>query len=82
MKKDPKRYLKSITFNTEHFLANVMAINKILGIRLADTKFIKRLNPGDKYEFTPLMELQSKYSTDDIISQLDEYEIIVEIINQ
>jgi hypothetical protein len=80
MKKESQRYLKSITLNTEHFLANLLALTKILGFTLAEAKPICRMKAGDKLDFCPYVLIKS--SMDYMLAQLEEYEIKVEIINQ
>ena len=60
MKKESQRYLKSITLNTEHFLANLLALTKILGFTLAEAKPICRMKAGDKLEFCPYVLIKSR----------------------
>lgn len=82
MKKESQRYLKSITLNTEHSLANLLALTKILGFTLSEAKPICRMKAGDKLEFCPYVLIKSSMATDHMLAQLEEYEIKVEIINQ
>ena len=82
MKKESQRYLKSSTLNTEHFLANLLALTKILGFTLSEAKPICRMKAGDKLEFCPYVLIKSSMATDYMLAQLEEYEIKVEIINQ
>jgi hypothetical protein len=49
---------------------------------LAEAKPIAKTKPGTKVNLVPYFEIKSDLSTDEIIAQLDEYEIEVTIINQ
>lgn len=79
MKTETKRYLTRIKFKTNHFLANLLAINKICGITpISRAKEIVRHGEDS----TLNVEIHTKLSTDDLISKLEEYEIEVTITNQ
>lgn len=74
------RRLTEICCNTEHYLANLLAITKILGIPLADAKSIcKKCKPGQRIAVTKPIPIVSKLNTDKLFDALDEYEITISI---
>lgn len=76
------RKLVSITFNTDHYLANLLATTKILKIPLSKARTLCKNKPGVQIIFDIPIEIKSTSSTDSILEELDEYEIIVKITNQ
>lgn len=82
MKRNLKRYVTTVTQNSDHFLAILLGLKSILGMSLAEAKPIAKTKPGTKVNLVPYFEIKSDLSTDEIIAQLDEYEIEVTIINQ
>lgn len=76
------RKLVSITFNTDHYLANLLATTKILKIPLSKARTLCKNKPGVQVTFTTPIEIISNLSTDSILEELDEYEITVKITNQ
>lgn len=82
MKKESKRYITSMILHTGYLYANMLALNKILGMPISVAKAIARSKPSEEVQFCPYFEIQSKSSTDDIKAELDEYEIEIKVINQ
>lgn len=82
MKKNTKRYVTSVTLNSEHFLANVFALTKLLGMQFSVARTIVKGRLNTKIDLVPYHEIKSDLNVDDLLSQLDEYEIKVTIINQ
>lgn len=82
MKKESTRFLSEITFGTDHYLANLLALRKILGIPLSEAKIICKSKIGKTLHLYPFVKVISDNITDNIIAALEEYEIKVRIINQ
>lgn len=82
MKKESKRYITSMILHTGHLYANMLALNKILGMPISVAKAIARSKLSEEVQLCPYFEIQSKSSTDDIKAELDEYEIEIKVINQ
>lgn len=82
MSKKTKRYVTSVTQNSDEFLAILLGLKSILGMSLDIAKPIARSKPGTEVQLVPYYEITSNLSTDEIKSLLDEYEIEVKIINQ
>lgn len=81
-KKNTKVFVTAIKFNTTHFLANMLAVNKILNIPISITRTLCKNKPNEWIELVPYHELKSKYTLDETIAQLDEYEIEIKTLNQ
>lgn len=81
-KKKQGRYVSEITIHTEHFLANLLALRKILGFTLADAKKVINSSSGSSLTLEELIEVNSELTTDEIHTELEEYQIQVTIINQ
>ena len=64
------RKLTEIKFSNDHYLANLLATTKVLGISLV---------PGKRVEVNPPIEIISKLNTDKLFEELEEYEIEVSI---
>lgn len=82
MKKESTRYLTSVTLHTSHFLANLLALKKILGMPIDIAKPIAKSKPSEPINLVPYFQITSKLSTDDLKAELDEYEIEITVINQ
>ncbi|QOR56914.1 hypothetical protein [uncultured phage cr60_1] len=81
-KSESKRQITSIILHTGHLYANILALNKILGIPFSEAKRLARSKPSEEIHLCPYLNLNSNMSTDDIKNELDEYEIEIKIINQ
>lgn len=79
--KNTKTLITSIKFNTTHYLANMLAITKILNIPISIARTLCKNKPNDWIDIVPYIELKSKYTLDEIIAELDEYEIEIKTIN-
>ena len=78
-----KRYLTEITFKTDHFLANLLAVRNICGIGpLYTARDLVYKGKNGAIVTNLHLELDTKLSTDDLIAKLDEYEIYIKITNQ
>lgn len=74
------RQLTEICCNTEHYLANMLAITKLLGVPLQDAKHIcKKCTPGKRIALDKPIPIISKLNTDKLFDALDEYEITISI---
>lgn len=73
------RKLTEIKFGNDHYLANLLATTKILGISLERAKKLCKTVPGKRVEVNPPVEIISKSNTDKLFEQLEEYEIEVSI---
>lgn len=73
------RMLTEIIFNTDHFLANLLAVNKIIGIPIIEAKKLCKNKPGIKIPINPPLPISSKLTTDTLFSKLNEYEIFISI---
>lgn len=75
--------MTEITFKTDHFLANLLAVRSFCGITLL-SKAKELVNQGrNGVTVNNLhLELDTKLSTDNLIAKLDEYEIYIKITNQ
>ena len=80
-KKHTKVFITSIKFNTTHFLANMLAVTKILSIPMNIAKTLCKNPPDEWIDIVPYIELKSKYPLDETIAELDEYEIEIKTIN-
>lgn len=81
-KQESKRYVTSMILHTGHLYANILALTKILGITFTEAKSIAKCKPSEELHFVPYLEIKSDLSTDEILDELDEYEIKPTIINQ
>lgn len=79
IKVEEGRKLTEIKFGTDHYLANLLACTKILGIPLSKARTLCKSNPDMKIKVDPPLQIISKLSTDDIHTELDEYTITVTI---
>lgn len=78
-----KRYLTEITFKTDHFLANLLAVRSFCGITpLSKAKELVNSGKNGVTINNLHLELNTKLSTDDLVAKLDEYEIYIKITNQ
>lgn len=68
--------------HTGHLYANMLALNKILGMPISVAKAIARSKPSEEIQFVPYLEINSNLSTDEIKKELEEYEIEIKVINQ
>lgn len=82
MKEKSTRFLSEITLGTDHYLANLLALRKILGIPLSEAKIICKTKPDKTLHLYPFVRIISDDITDNIIDALEEYEITIRIINQ
>lgn len=73
------RELISIKFGTDHYLANLLACTKILGIHLKEARSLCKQKPDIAVKLSPPLNIVSKYTTDEILQELEEYEITVSI---
>lgn len=73
------RKLTEIKFSNDHYLANLLATTKVLGISLERAKKLCRTVPGKRVEVNPPIEIISKLNTDKLFEKLEEYEIEVSI---
>lgn len=73
------RKLTEIKFSNDHYLANLLATTKVLGISLERAKKLCRTVPGKRVEVNPPIEIISKLNTDKLFEELEEYEIEVSI---
>lgn len=81
-KKNTKVFVTAIKFNTTHYLANLLATRKILNIPMTTARTLCKNKPNEWIELVPYHELKSKYTLDEVIAQLDEYEIEIKTLNQ
>lgn len=79
IKVEEGRKLTEIKFGTDHYLANLLACTKILGIPLSKARTLCKSRPDMKIKVDPPLQIISKLSTDDIHTELDEYTITVTI---
>lgn len=78
-----KRYLTEITFKTDHFLANLLAVRSFCGITpLSKAKELVNQGRNGVTVNNLHLELDTVLSTDNLITKLDEYEIEIKITNQ
>ena len=84
IKVEEGRKLTEIKFGTDHYLANLLACTKILGVPLNKARTLcKRTHPDMNIKVDPPIPIISKYTTDQICNELDEYEITISIsVNQ
>lgn len=82
MEENPTRLVTSVTVYTDHFLANLLALTKILGWPIKTAKPLAKASPGIRIDLHPGLYVYSELSTDKIKEQLSEYEIKVTLINQ
>lgn len=80
--KNTKVFLTAIKFNTTHYLANMLAVTKILGIPMNIARTLCKNKPNDWIKIVPYFELKSKHTLDEILTELDEYEIEIKTLNQ
>ncbi len=73
------RKLTEIRFNNDHYLANLLATTKLLGITLKQAKKLCKAVPGKRVEVNPSIEIISKLNTDKLFEKLEEYEIEISI---
>lgn len=79
MKEKPTRLVTSVTVHTNHFLANLLALTKVLGWPIKTAKPLAKASPGIRIDLHPGLYVYSKLSTDEIKEQLSEYEIEINI---
>ena len=79
IKVEEGRKLTEIKFGTDHYLANLLACTKILGIPLSKARALCKSHPDMKIKVDPPLQIISKLSTDDIHTELDEYTITITI---
>ena len=73
-----KRKLTEIEFKNNHYLANLLAITKYLGLSLANAKKLCK-HPDIKIAVDPPIEISSDLDTDVIFDKLDEYDIVISV---
>lgn len=73
------RKLTSIKFEHEYYLANLMIVNKCLGIPLKQAKSICKHKLGEEIILNPPLPIISDLALDDLIEKLDEYGIVISI---
>lgn len=73
------RKLTEIKFANDHFLANLLAVNKIIGIPINEAKKLCKNKPGETIKLNPPINIISKLTTDKLFDALDEYEIVISI---
>ena len=64
------RKLTEIKFSNDHYLANLLATTKVLGISLERAKKLCRTVPGKRVEVNPPIEIISKLNTDKLFEEL------------
>lgn len=75
--------MTEITFKTDHFLANLLAVRSFCGITpLSKAKELVNSGRNGVTVNNIHLELDTKLSTDNLIAKLDEYEIYIKITNQ
>lgn len=75
--------MTEITFKTDHFLANLLAVRSFCGITpLSKAKELVNQGRNGVTVNNLHLELDTKLSTDNLIAKLDEYEIYIKITNQ
>ena len=75
--------MTEITFKTDHFLANLLAVRSFCGITpLSKAKELVNQGRNGMTVNNLHLELDTKLSTDNLIAKLDEYEIYIKITNQ
>lgn len=75
--------MTEITFKTDHFLANLLAVRSFCGITpLSKAKELVNQGRNGVTVNNLHLELDTKSSTDNLIAKLDEYEIYIKITNQ
>ena len=79
--KNTKVFVTAIKFNATHHLANLLAMTKIIGIPLKKARIICKNKPGEWIEIDK-HQLISKHPMDNILAELDEYEIEIKTLNQ
>lgn len=79
--KNTKVFVTAIKFNTSHYLANLLATRKILGMPLSEARTLCKNKPGEWIKIDK-HQLISKYPMDNILAELDEYEIEIKTLNQ
>ena len=79
IKVEEGRKLTEIKFGTYHYLENLLACTKILGIPLSKARTLCKSHSDMKIKVDPPLQIISKLSTDDIHTELDEYTITVTI---
>lgn len=73
------RKLTSIKFEHEYYLANLMIVNKCLGIPLKKAKELCNHKLGEVIQIDPPLPIVSDLDLDELIDKLDEYGIIISI---
>ena len=79
IKVEEGRKLTEIKFGTDHYLANLLACTKILGIPLSKARTLCKSPPDMNIKVDPPLPIISKLPTDAIHAELDEYTITVKI---
>lgn len=79
--KNTKVFVTAVKFNTTHYLANLFAMTKIIGIPLKKARIVCKNKPGEWIEIDK-HQLISEYPMDNILAELDEYEIEIRTLNQ
>ena len=81
IKVEEGRKITEIKFGTDHYLANLLACTKILGIPLSKERTLCKSHPDMYIKVDPQLAIISKLPTDAIHAELDEYTITVKITN-
>lgn len=79
IKVEEGRKITEIKFGTDHYLANLLACTKILGIPLSKARTLCKSHPDMNIKVD--LPIISKLPTDAIHAELDEYTITVKITN-
>lgn len=72
--------ISSIKLETSHFLANMLALTKILNIPIKEAKKIAKLEPGIKHNVS--IRIPNSVSIDKLSNELKQFEITITITNQ
>lgn len=80
MKNNKSKSLVAIKLGTPHFLANMLALTKILNLSIKQAKELAKLEPGIEHKVQ--VKFNSNLSSDKLLEELDEYEITIKITNQ
>lgn len=73
------RICSAIYIGTEHFLANLLALNKVLGFKLSEAKPLCKKTIAEWIQLNEPVQIKSKLSTDDLICELEKYQIKIKI---
>lgn len=73
------RVCSAIYLGTEHFLANLLALNKVLGFTLSESKTLCKKQIAEWILLDKPIQIRSKLPVDNLIEQLEEYQIKIKL---